>query len=91
MARLCASCRLSGACLVVPDIKSYRPAHTTCVSCQQMAAWLEVVMDECVRWGNRSPAVFPARLATDHQWNGVNHAQDCWPRYLSSENRCLRT
>jgi hypothetical protein len=33
---------------VVPDIKSHRPEHTICVSCQQMAAWVEVAMDEGV-------------------------------------------
>ena len=33
---------------MVPDLKSHRPEHTICVSCQQMAAWVEVAMDECV-------------------------------------------
>ena len=47
-ARLCASCRVSGACLLVPDIKSHSPERTICVTCQQMAAWVEVATDECV-------------------------------------------
>ena len=47
-ARLCTSCRVSRACLVVPDIKSHRPERTICVSCQQMAAWVEVAMDKCM-------------------------------------------
>jgi hypothetical protein len=37
-----------GAGLLMPDIKPDRPDGAICVGCQEMAAWMEVAMDECM-------------------------------------------
>ena len=35
-----------GAGLLMPDIKTDRPDHAVCISCQEMAAWVKVAMDD---------------------------------------------
>jgi hypothetical protein len=44
----CRSRDLLSACLLPPDIESLGPDCAIRISGQQMAAWVEVAMDECM-------------------------------------------